>query len=72
MSLYVVYFCGRGTMPAEDVQKIRQHVGVQVVNDRSARALLLDLEEPAADFLRHVEEMDDWVVSKQETYHVSG
>ena len=71
MSLYVVYFRGRGPMPPEDVRKIRQFTGVQVVSDRSSTALLLDLKEPEADFVRLVEGLGDWAISKQETYHIS-
>ncbi|WP_144141061.1 hypothetical protein [Paraburkholderia sp. BCC1884] len=70
MSLYVVYFRGPGPMPAEDVQRIREHAGVQVVNDKSKKALLLDLDEPETDFLQHVAEMGGWAASKQTAYQL--
>ncbi|GAA7768976.1 hypothetical protein HpMS107_50070 [Helicobacter pylori] len=71
MSRVVLVFSGPGEIPECDLQAIRRHAGVTVIDHRRSNALLLEVEGSASEFLADVGKMQNWIGSEQRTYRLT-
>lgn len=67
MSRFILRFTGSGKMPASDLQRIRSHPEVKIV-DETSRMLLIEATKQTAGRLG--EELAEWVCTAERSYPV--
>jgi len=65
MSRYVMRYTGNGPKPHDDVQRLRQHPDIDVIDDSSPRMLLVDGPDHACQQI--ADSMPDWVINREST-----